>query len=36
MELVIELPLSDEERAQLAKSAASVQSVIELVKRTAG
>jgi malate dehydrogenase len=36
MELIVELPLSNEERAQLAKSAASVQSVVDLVKRSAG
>ncbi|MBN1608396.1 MAG: malate dehydrogenase [Polyangiaceae bacterium] len=36
VELIVDLPLSDEERVQLAKSAASVQSVVDLVKRTAG
>jgi malate dehydrogenase len=36
IELIVELPLNDEERAQLAKSAASVQSVVDLVRRTPG
>jgi malate dehydrogenase len=34
VEQVVEIPLTDEEKAMLAKSAASVQSVVDVVKRT--
>ena len=36
VEKIVELPLNDEEKAMLAKSAASVQSVVDVVKKMAG
>ena len=36
MEKILEIPLNDEEKGMLAKSAASVQSVVDVVKKAAG
>ena len=35
VEKIVQLELNDEEKAMLAKSAASVQSVVDVVKKTA-
>lgn len=36
VEKILEIPLNDEEKGMLAKSAASVQSVVDVVKKAAG